>query len=161
MQLIKLRSGTTVEMVMTAQSVLDVNNYMKFNILDVDKEGNLERLLDSQLDLVNVMYLLCEEDCKKQNVSDIDFGRGMGGEHIRLATEQFLDELKDFLPLQKRVMMTHTLKVMAEVQADVMESAIARMEGMKEGIRNIMNKEMDKKLTLQNLENTFAEQKQS
>ena len=161
MQLIKLRSGTTVEMVMTAQSVLDVNNYIKFNILDVDKEGNLERLLDSQLDLVNVMYLLCEEDCKKQNVSDIDFGRGMGGEHIRLATEQFLDELKDFLPLQKRVMMTHTLKVMAEVQADVMESAIARMEGMKEGIRNIMNKEMDKKLTLQNLENTFAEQKQS
>lgn len=159
MQIIKLASGKTVELVISMGSVMRIKSVLNYNLLDVGKEGCIEKILDDQVALCNVLYILCEKSCESKSISDIDFGYGMDGGNLQLATDQFLEELKNFLPLHKKTLLSHSLKTMAEIQKTIVEASIKKLDEMKVGMTEIVKNEMDKRLTLESLKDSLSEQK--
>ncbi len=62
----------------------------------------LERLASDPVLLVDVLYSVCKEEADSKGVSDEEFGRGMAGDAIELASAALLDEIIDFFPETKR-----------------------------------------------------------
>lgn len=70
-----------------------------YSLID-DGAKKLAELLAEVVGLVDVMYALCEEQCKAQTppVSDEDFGRGFSGDALEAAGEAFVEEVIFFTP---------------------------------------------------------------
>lgn len=68
-----------------------------YQLLD-DRFQALGALLGDPLRLVDVLYVLCQDEAQARNISDEDFGRAMFGDAIHHAAEAFLEELIDFFP---------------------------------------------------------------
>lgn len=62
----------------------------------------LAELLGDPLQLVDVLYVLCQQQAKARGVTDEDFGRGMGGDTLEQAAEAFTEALTDFFPSRRR-----------------------------------------------------------
>lgn len=84
----------TVYAIKRVRAILSIDLY---GLVDEKFEG-LSRLMEDPVNLVDVLYVLCQDQCEKTNVSDEDFGRGMAGDVIARASEAFLEELTDFFP---------------------------------------------------------------
>jgi hypothetical protein len=48
--------------------------------------------------IVNILYLLCEEQCKERNISDLDFGNMMMSSLFSRAYEALMGEIENFIP---------------------------------------------------------------
>lgn len=83
-----------VTAVKRCRALVDIDLY---KLIESGFEG-LNALLSDPISLVDVLYVLCMDDCKAQGVSDEDFGRGMAGDAIRHAGEAFVEELINFSP---------------------------------------------------------------
>ena len=55
--------------------------------------------------------MLVEEQAKKANVSDAEFGEALAGDAISEATKAFLDELVDFFPAPRRLFLKKAVEV--------------------------------------------------
>lgn len=83
-----------VTAVRRCRALVDVDLY---KLVDAKFEG-LGKLLSDPCSLVDVLYVLCKDEADKLGVSDEDFGRGLGGDSLELASNAFLEELIDFFP---------------------------------------------------------------
>ncbi|MCS7168066.1 MAG: hypothetical protein RMI91_11980 [Gemmatales bacterium] len=63
-----------------------------------DHFKGLGQLLGDPVKLVDVLYVLCQDEANARQVSDEDFGRAMFGDAAHRATEAFLQQLIDFFP---------------------------------------------------------------
>ena len=77
------------------------------NVIQLDKTGNVKVDLIDQIAndpclLVDILWVLCEEQAKVLNVTDVAFGSALAGDAIEDATKAFLDELVDFFPEMRR-----------------------------------------------------------
>ena len=77
------------------------------NVIQLDKSGNVKVDLIDQIAndpclLVDILWVLCEEQAKVLNVTDVAFGSALAGDAIEDATKAFLDELVDFFPEMRR-----------------------------------------------------------
>jgi len=52
--------------------------------------------------LVNVMYVLCEEQCKEREMTDVQFGEMLMSSTFALARQAFMEELVNFIPDSER-----------------------------------------------------------
>jgi hypothetical protein len=59
---------------------------------------SLGELLGDPVRLVDVLYVLCQDEANARNVSDEDFGRALGGDALHQAMDAFVEELIDFFP---------------------------------------------------------------
>ncbi|MGC4004698.1 MAG: hypothetical protein QM811_16890 [Pirellulales bacterium] len=76
---------------------------------------SLTDLLGDPIRLVDVIYVLCEEQATAQSISDEDFGRSLAGDVIDAAVDAFMAALIDFFP-DRRTRETLT-KVLATAKA--------------------------------------------
>lgn len=83
-----------VAAVKRCRALCDVDLY---GLVD-DKFEGLSRLLGDPVSLVDVLYCLCKDEADKLGITDEDFGRGMGGDSLAVASDAFLEELTDFFP---------------------------------------------------------------
>ena len=58
----------------------------------------LANLLGDPVQLVDVLYCLCQDEATSRGLSDEDFGRALAGDAITQAAEAFVEELIDFFP---------------------------------------------------------------
>jgi len=65
---------------------------------DKPDNGLLYRLIADPVVLVDVLYVVCQDQAEEANVTDEQFGRAMAGDAIDGATKAFLEELADFTP---------------------------------------------------------------
>lgn len=86
--------GINVFAIKRVKGLLGVDLY---SLVDGNFEG-LGRLLGDPVSLVDVLFVLCKDEADRLNVSDEDFGRGMGGDSLARATDAFLAEYTDFFP---------------------------------------------------------------
>jgi hypothetical protein len=99
--------------VVNVAAVKRVRSLLSINLLDVVKldEKNrpnvdlLEQLASDPVLLCDVIYCICKPDADAQNISDEDFGSAMGGDAIEHATTALLEELVDFFPEAKRLVL--------------------------------------------------------
>jgi hypothetical protein len=84
------------------------------SIVELDKNNKpsaelLERLSSDPVLLVDVLYAICKPQADKLGVSDEDFGEAMAGDVIEHATTALLEEVIDFFPEAKRLVMRKIL----------------------------------------------------
>ena len=109
--------GRAWEIVVTVATVKRVRGLCKVDlnsIVELDKNNKpsaelLERLSSDPVLLVDVLYAICKPQADKLGVSDEDFGEAMAGDAIEHATTALLEEIIDFFPEAKRLVMRKIL----------------------------------------------------
>lgn len=92
-------------------------------------EGKLiERLIADPVLLCDILYVVCKEEADKNNVTDEDFGRSLGGDAIDYATTALLEELVDFFPLRRREVLKKALDKMNKLQEKSVKAAMLFLE---------------------------------
>jgi hypothetical protein len=109
--------GRTWEIEVTVATVKRVRGLCKVDlnsIVELDRNNRpsaelLERLSSDPVLLVDVLYAVCKSQADKLGVSDVDFGEAMAGDSIEHATTALLEEVIDFFPEAKRLVMRKIL----------------------------------------------------
>ena len=117
--------------VVNVATVKRVRSLLDINLLDVvklDKKDKpnidlLEQLASDPVLLCDVIYCICKPDADLQNISDEDFGAAMGGDAIEHATTALLEELVDFFPEAKRLVLRKLMNAGEKVK-NQMEKAL-------------------------------------
>lgn len=102
------------------------------NVITLDKDGAvkvdvIDRIASDPCLLVDVLWVIVEEQAKLEGISDEEFGTALAGEAIENATKAFLDELVDFFPGAKRLFLKKTVELSrkyAEEMEKVLEKAL-------------------------------------
>ena len=114
-----------VATVKRVRSLLDVNllDVVKLDKKDKPNVDLLEQLASDPVLLCDVIYCICKPDADAQNISDEDFGTAMGGDAIGHATTALLEELVDFFPEAKRLVLRKLMNAGEKVK-NQMEKAL-------------------------------------
>lgn len=92
-------------------------------------EGKLvEKLIADPVLLCDVLFAVCKEEADKLQVSDIDFGRSLGGDAIDSATTALLEELVVFFPQRRREVLRKALHKMNQLQEKSIKAAMLFLE---------------------------------
>ena len=97
------------------------------------RSGSLPLLTDLEDDLlllVDVIYALVKPQADAQGVSDVDFGRALGGEAIAGAHEAFWRELADFFRSLKRPAEARAIEKQLAVVNAAMVAAERRIDAL-------------------------------
>ena len=84
---------------------------------------------------VNMLFLLCEDQCKERDVSDVQFGKLLNMLSLQGSYDAFFKEWEDFFLSLGRKEIAEAMKKMQEVTAEV------TME-LTEKIRNLSQKDL-------------------
>lgn len=131
MKCFKDNQGRSWTIAVNVAAVKRVRSLLDVNLLDVvrlDANNNpnvdlLEQLASDPVLLCDVIYCICKPDADAQNISDEDFGRAMGGDVIERATTALLEELIDFFPEAKRLVLRKLMNAGEKVK-NRMEKAL-------------------------------------
>ena len=116
--------------VVNVATVKRVRSLLDINLLDVVKlDANnkpnvdlLEQLASDPILLCDVIYCICKPEADAQNISDEDFGMAMGGDAIEHATTALLEELIDFFPEAKRLVLRKLMNAGEKVKIQMERS---------------------------------------
>lgn len=109
-------------------AVKKVRNLLDFNLAKID-DNLIATLIDDPVLLVDIIYVLCQEQCKEAGITDEQFGRAMAGDAIALATEAFVEELVNFIPNpRQRETIGKALEQIEKVRTVAMDRIDAELE---------------------------------
>jgi len=113
MRSFKDNADRTWSLTLNVYAVKKVRDLLQVDLLDLSDSGAhstslgagekpdnglLYRLIADPVLLVDVLYVVCQEQADEAGVTDEQFGRAMSGDAIDGATKAFLEELADFTP---------------------------------------------------------------
>ena len=135
--------------VVNVAAVKRVRSLLDINLLDVVKldEKNrpnvdlLEQLASDPVLLCDVIYCICKPEADAQNISDEDFGNAMGGDAIEHATTALLEELVDFFPEAKRLVLRKLMNAGEKVKLRMEKALKLELDNPK------LDKELEKQVT--------------
>ncbi len=112
--------------------VRDVLGVDLVNVIQAGKDGavatdTLDRVANDPILLCDILWVLCEQQAKLAGVTDEDFGSSLAGDSIETATRAFLDELVDFFPGARRLILKKAVGLARKYE---MESAAAVAEAL-------------------------------
>ena len=88
---------------------VDLNSIVELDKNNTPSAELLERLSSDPVLLVDVLYAVCKPQADKLGITDEDFGEAMAGDAIEHATTGLLEEVIDFFPEAKRLVMRKIL----------------------------------------------------
>ena len=102
-------TGRNWEIVVNVGAVKRVRTLCGVDVLAIsdfveDRDKDLRFLTDPVL-LVDVLYVICKNECDARHVSDEEFGRALVGDAIAEASVALLEELIEFFPTEKRAIL--------------------------------------------------------
>ena len=101
-----------------------VRDLCKVDLMQAVEGKLVERLIADPVLLCDVIFAVCKEEADKLQISDIDFGRSLGGDAIDSATTALLEELVDFFPQRRREVLRKALHKMNQLQEKSVKAAI-------------------------------------
>jgi hypothetical protein len=105
-----------------------VRDLAQMNLLEVVEGKLLERLISDPVLLCDVIYSLCKPEADAKSVSDVDFGKAMGGDAIDGATTALLEELVDFFPQAKRRVLSKALAKLWKLETAALAAVETRLD---------------------------------
>ena len=104
------------------------------SIVELDKNNKpsaelLERLSSDPVLLVDVLYAVCKPQADKLGVTDEDFGEAMAGDSIEYATSALLEEVINFFPESKRMVMQRILSASRKFSEAARKKLEAELNG--------------------------------
>ena len=129
--------GRTWEIVVTVATVKRVRALCKVDlnsIVELDKNNKpsaelLERLSSDPVLLVDVLYAVCKPQADKLGITDEDFGEAMAGDTIEHATTALLEEVINFFPESKRMVMQRILSASRKFSEAARKKLEAELDG--------------------------------
>lgn len=103
----------------TAKRARDVLNVDLFKLYG-DEAG---RVFGDPILLVNLLYVLCEPQCKANGISDVEFGEAMVGDAIEDGANALMESVADFFPSSKRQVLQKIKAKGEEVSAKMVQRA--------------------------------------
>lgn len=103
------------------------------NAVALGKDGNVQadlvdRIANDPCLLVDILWVVCEEQAKEDGVSDVDFGSSLAGDAVEEATRAFLDELVDFFPGARRLFLRKAVELARRYAAQTDSALKAALE---------------------------------
>ena len=104
------------------------------SIVELDKNNKpsaelLERLSSDPVLLVDVLYAVCKPQADKLGITDADFGEAMAGDAIEYATSALLEEVINFFPESKRMVMQRILSASRKFSEAARKKLEAELNG--------------------------------
>ena len=134
MQTFKDRNGRQWGIEITVGSIKRVRDALKINLYEMIDENfaGLQRLLSNPIDLVDVVYVLCETSAKSAGVSDVQFGESLSGESLNSMADAFIAAFIDFFPDRRQAAVLQMLvaksKETVARMCEESEKAIANLD---------------------------------
>ena len=89
-----------------------------------NKDGVLlDRLARDVCFLVDLLWVLCEEQAPGKNVDEIEFARGLVGDGIDSASSALIEAMIDFFPRERRELLKAMWAKSQEVETLIMDQA--------------------------------------
>lgn len=120
--------GRTWIITINVDAIRRVRALLGVNLLDVVEGNLLERLVSDPILLCDILFALIRPEAEARQISDEDFGRALGGDALDQATNALLEELVDFFPSGKRVVLRKALEKLRTLEALALETATRRLE---------------------------------
>ena len=120
--------------------------------LDIDladpSGADVNRMVDDPVLLVDTLWLLCEDQAKEKKITDEDFGRGLVGDPIELATTALLDAVADFFPGPKRSLLRKATEKMTAIRRKAEAIAMEKIDDpqIEKKLEAVMIKRIDVEL---------------
>lgn len=93
----------------------------------------LGEITGDPVEFANVLYAMCESQCKVAGVSEEQFGEGLAGDAFDAASNAFLKAIEDFCPSRTRPLIA-ALRVKGQEVAGLMNQgaseAVAKIQAM-------------------------------
>lgn len=101
----KDNAGREWDLALSVSTVKRVRSLAEVDLLDALSGKLLAELAGDVILLCNVLYAICEPQCRAQNVTDEQFGEGLAGQALDDAARAFTEALADFFarPDQRQV----------------------------------------------------------
>ena len=96
MRTFKDKKGREWQIDLSITTVKQVKDLVKLDLLDIAKAQPIQRLAADPVLLVDTLFVVCMAQTKELNISDEEFGRGMGGDVLDEAVTAFIEEYIDF-----------------------------------------------------------------
>lgn len=144
MRTFKDKDGLTWNIAVDAPSIKAVKQQTGVLITDIVSGGEGATAFWTDLPLmVDVIYVLCKEQCDKRELSDLDFGRLLTGDVLEDASKKLVDETIDFFPNRH--------------QRETLKKQVAKAEQMNETMLSEIDQKIDS-LTIDSLKLSMSKQ---
>ena len=121
-------AGQTWTIAINVDCIKRVKSLLDVNLLDVIEGKLLERFVSDPVLLCDVIFAICKPEAETRNVSDEEFGRAMAGDAIDGATNALLEELVDFFPSGKRLVLGKALAKLKNFETKALTAASKRLD---------------------------------
>jgi hypothetical protein len=141
-------AGRTWTVTVNVDAFKRVKSLLNVNLMEAVEGKLLERLVADPILLCDVIYAVCKPQADAANVSDMQFGQAMGGDAIELATTALLEELCDFFPQGRRVLLRKALEKLQRFQTLAYKTAGERLDSpeMEKKLQAILDSSMSSAL---------------
>lgn len=104
---------------------VDLYNILSFEGKDT---GLLEQLANDPILLVDVIYAVCKDEADRLGITAEAFGESMAGDAIVNATNALLDDLVDFFPAAKRMVLNRIMNATRRYQMAAEKQLMRQVE---------------------------------
>ena len=110
-----------------------VRDLLQLNIYELIEQNfdGLSKLMRDYVKLVDVVFVLCEEQARVAGISDVQFGESLGGQSLNDMSDAFIGALIDFFPDRR---MADILRKMVEKTEQTMQKAYERNAAKLDGL---------------------------
>jgi len=127
----------------------DISDGLDIDLFEPIKEGENEQLLgkivptsrENIIRFVNMLFMICESQCKEQGITDKQFGQGLGGGGLKSATTAFYEEWMDFFQSLDRTDLVEAILKLQELIKEMMDNVAREIKKVtSEDIKEEMKK---------------------
>ncbi len=127
MKQFKDSAGRTWDIVVNVGTAKKVRDLTTVNLFDLYSD-EAKRVFGDPCLLVNVLYVLCEKQCRERGVSDEQFGEGMVGDAIEDAATALLHEVADFFPESRRQLLRKQMSKSQQIAEQMTAKAMDALD---------------------------------
>ena len=152
MRTFKDNAGRTWTVTVNVDCIKRVRSLVQVDLLEAAEGKLLDRLVGDPILLCDVIYCICKPEADAQRVSDEEFGRAMAGDAIDQATTALLEELVDFFPGPKRLVLRKALEKLKQLEEKAYGLVAKRLESqemeerLEAALSTLDDEVLDKKL---------------
>ena len=122
--------GRTWTVTINVGTIKRVKTMIGINLLEAITDDLAEKLKNDVCLLVDVLYVICKNEADAKNITDEQFGEAMAGDALENATNAFLDELIDFFPAEKKMILRKAINKVNQAEKKALEMGNKYIENM-------------------------------
>ncbi|MFN5076588.1 MAG: hypothetical protein ACK5MO_13430, partial [Planctomyces sp.] len=121
-------SGRVWSLVLNVDVIRRVRSLTSINLLDAVDGQLIERLITDPILLCDILFAVVQPEAQQKSVSDVEFGRALGGDVLDAATTALLEELVDLFPSAKRELLRKALRKLRQLEEIALQTAHQKLD---------------------------------